>query len=373
MFSILFYNEATAGILPNFNCLLFDFILMNIIFIVSYVDLKSSNIKLLPWILVIFYCLFAFQNSDYFTYLDMFGSFTLDFRDPFYYFVQEASFGSYIVFRLLIWGNALLLVFCTAKRFHIRKNVFIFVFSILFLLTFSYARASLAMAFYFFGLSFLLVPLKNRIVTYFTAIVLFMLSYFAHRSLLPIVLLTPLAFIPFNKKNVLILLALIPIGALVVGRVMKGLLNGSTDFFIMPENFVEAGSKYATLENKNYSRSNIAYRIFSLSRFYIVYFFVVWKIYFSKTRKKVDVSIKRTLVVTTFVIVIATSFFATSAQGATFHLGYRYLYVSGISLALVLSYCYCKKICSKIEFLTVLFVPFVNYEFLLLGLMYSRW
>lgn len=347
--------------------ILFDFILMNVIYILSYRRMGDKYVALLPWLLVVLFCLFSFFGSDYFSYKAMFGFITLDFRDPLYYFIQELSCGSYLFFRLLIWGNALLLVYFTSLRLHVRKNVMIFVFSILFLQTFSYARASLAMSLYFFGLTFLFVPLKNRVLSISIAIFFLIFSFFAHRSMLPLIVLAPLTLVRINKKRFLLLLLFVPLFAWLLKFVMQAVLNDLLESSFVPENFTAAGNQIAGFENKNHSVRQLFIVWFKYLGFYIAYMVTMWKMIFHKKGVKVDVPIKRCMNAATIIMLIATSFFLTSANGATFAVAYRYLFMSGIPVSLGLASLYRKKLCTKKELLIVLCVPFAYSELILLA------
>ena len=182
----------------------FNFLIMNIIFLlVSRYKFHSQEKKGL-WFALLLFCLYAFWDTDYFSFARVFYEGLEDFRDPIYQYIAKISFGSYIVFRFWIWGGAILLVRDTAKRFKLNENNFCFVFTVFFLLTFSYARVSLGMALYFWGLSFLLIKDRAFFYRFLKVVVSFIFAYWVHRSMLVIILLTPLAFIKLTKKKIVL-------------------------------------------------------------------------------------------------------------------------------------------------------------------------
>ena len=201
---------------------IFNFVLMNVIFLLGFLFRKNRQTFFFTWLLILIFCLFAYWDTDYFTFRGIFYTSLADFRDPFYYYLGLISFNSYTVFRFYIWGLALLLLFKTSQHLKINRNTLAFVFPIFFLLLFSYARASLGMAMYFYGLSFLLVPKKNKtIISYIWGILFICFSYFGHRSMLLPIALTPLIFFNFNKYVISVLLVI----GFIIGRSAETLLS----------------------------------------------------------------------------------------------------------------------------------------------------
>lgn len=90
---------------------------------------------------------------------------------------------NYLLFRTIVWGGAFALFCLTAKR----MNVPVYYAAVLLLAThsviFCYARATAAMAVYFFGLSFLCSPLKGKTwLSYIIGVFIIILSTEFHRS-----------------------------------------------------------------------------------------------------------------------------------------------------------------------------------------------
>ena len=77
---------------------------------------------------------------------------------------------------------------------------------------FAYARATAAMAVYFYGISFLCKPLNHKkIVGYFWGLFLIILSCEFHNSALVMVIMTPLIFLPIKRWMIICLVISLPL------------------------------------------------------------------------------------------------------------------------------------------------------------------
>lgn len=112
----------------------FSFILMNGIFLLVYLLRNSSYPRRISWFAFLLFCLYAFWDTDYFSFANTFYRGLDNFRDPIYKYILLFSFGSYIVFRLWIWGIGLLLVYFTTKRYELDENIMCYVFTLFFML-----------------------------------------------------------------------------------------------------------------------------------------------------------------------------------------------------------------------------------------------
>lgn len=335
---------------------IFNFVLMNVIFLLGFLFRKNRQTFFFTWLLILIFCLFAYWDTDYFTFRGIFYTSLADFRDPFYYYWGLISFNSYTVFRFYIWGLALLLLFKTSQHLKINRNTLAFVFPIFFLLLFSYARASLGMAMYFYGLSFLLVPKKNKtIISYIWGILFICFSYFGHRSMLLPIALTPLIFFKFNKY---VISALLVIG-FIIGRSAETLLSmasleglpiESSVFKAASEGFEAYAAKDTVVEyNWKYTLTQNLKNI-GLS---ISFVYLIWKCYIPQNKINIANWCLRLLNVCTGIFVIAISILLVDGLGAGI-IGYRFLYMLGIPFSLIIAYLYSKEFCKPFTLFLVL-------------------
>ena len=321
------------------------FVLVYWIFLIFLSYRIKDNIITNKWVWFLFYifCLYAFWCTDYFTYKYKFkaGYFDLDYKDPVYAYIQQYSYGSYILFRTLIWGSALFLYYKTIKRFDININFVAYVFCVFFLLTFSYARASLAMASYFYGISHLLINKNEKTIYRITLGESFIIiSYFFHRSLLPLILLAPVCFVKFNKKLIFLSIVLFPIVSVLTNQFLADLLSDTIDFGASVSGFTDAATAYASYSNKAKNWKYMLTSFLDQSKFFIVYVYVLWIFVKNKSRETIDSNsaFSRLLTLTSIIIYIAFAFLTTSGNGATEVIGYRYLFMSGIPLTILIGY-----------------------------------
>lgn len=331
--TLLNQEEATWG------QYLINFILMNIIFLMAYINRKKSYPVQATWIATLIFCLVAYWDTDFFTFRNTFYTSLNDFRDVLYTYLGNISFNSYTIFRLIIWGTALHLFKKTVDRFEISRNIAIYIFTIFFLLTFSYARVSLGMAMFFYGLSFIIKPNRdNRFWSIVFGLTLMGCSYFGHRSLLAIIMLTPLAFVKLNKK---VFFAIVVVGVLtsdLAANLLSDLVTGTVQLSNELGVVGEAAEQYANIEivlEYNWKFALMRYlRFFS---FYIAIAYVVWKIAFSADSRLISNEIKRLATISFGILVFAISFLVLPSWGAD-TIGYRYLFMLGIPICIILSY-----------------------------------
>lgn len=346
----------------------FNFIIMNIIFILVSRNKYDLLEKKSLWFVILFFCLYAFWDTDYFSFAAIFYEGLENFRDPIYYYISKISFGSYIIFRLWIWGVAILLLRDIARRFGLNQNNFCYIFAVFFLLTFSYARVSLGMALYFWGLSFLLIKDKRwfgRIIRIFAS---FVLAYLSHRSMLVVILLTPWAFVKLTKRKVMLFAILSPFVVIgvqaILGNIIAGkLLSGESEF-------AQSASDYA--QSAIEISFNWKWRLITILRywsFYIALGYILYVLYFKNKYEYCSSAVQSLLTLTLFIVIIAATILVVAGNRmlGLWLVGYRYLYMAGIPLCIIISYLYQNRVFSEKEVKFMLLFPFLYAELFLLG------
>lgn len=320
-------------------------ILMNLLFFVSFIYRKSRRFNLMPWILFLSLCVFSFWNRDYFGLREEFLDPTKKgFRDFLYPYLVDFSFDSYSVFRFYIWGAAILAYYEVSKRFKINSNIAIYTLSIFFVLTFSYARASLGMAMFFWGFSYLIIDDQKLPVRLSKAVVLYGFAFMAHRSMAILIAISPVAMLlSLNKRNMMILVALLPVLGVVISKVLDYSSAGGDFGGEGMESFSKSAKSYSTL--KNVVEMNWKFALVSNLRTYTIYAAAVLiAYYFLKKRinRLIPQEMKK-LSIQAILIVFIAAIIAVVALDNQFGLNvvsYRILYMAGIPLSLLLAYSY---------------------------------
>ena len=306
----------------------------------SLLFIKKKGTIFLTWLLIVAFCVFSYFAGDWFNYKVLLPYITSDYKDPIYYYFAVFVKRDYLLFRLLIWGIATFLVYLTSWKLNLRKNITAFIFIWTFLPTFCYARASLAMASYFCGLSFIVSKSKySKIIELIIGISLIFLSFLFHRSFLPVIVVTPLVFVKINRKIVILLVLLFPyilkLLNLVLNMMMDELVIEGEEF----ESFSITAQSYAKQSQRTFNWKYMLVSNLKYIGFYIVFIYLLWKTKISKHKIELPIYIDRLFSIEIIIIVVSTAFFYLSiASGISDVLSYRYLFISGIPSVLILTH-----------------------------------
>lgn len=158
---------------------------------------------------VLLFAVFAFCTGDYYNAISHIEYLVtkndineINHFELVYQYLAVYLHGNYILWRLCVWGGACTLIVISAKRLGVNASFTIFYMITAFAIQYAYARSTLAQSIYFFGLTFLICPLKiGNIWSYIMGVAIILLSPFFHRSMWILVLFTPVIFMPNMVKN----------------------------------------------------------------------------------------------------------------------------------------------------------------------------
>ena len=124
-----------------------------------------------------------------------------------YYLLTNLINGNYLLFRIVVWGGGLYFLMRLFKESHLNPYQCLYFLFCIYITSFSYTRAGAAHAVFFCGLVTLFQNKEYRKVSsLIIGMVFIVASVFLHRSMLPLVLLTPLVFIPLNQRTFMLIL-----------------------------------------------------------------------------------------------------------------------------------------------------------------------
>lgn len=134
------------------------------------------------------YCIFAFVDTDWFHYQELFvnlnsyKNFHTHIEDL-YIFLMKDVCSNYLIFRILVWGSALVIFHFTFKLLDIKTTYAYFLLGTCFPVTFAYARVSLAIAMQLLGMVIVSkCKEKHQILPFFLGATLILASFFFHKS-----------------------------------------------------------------------------------------------------------------------------------------------------------------------------------------------
>ena len=307
----------------------------------------SSLIVLFFAAYAVFYCV----NPDYFRYREwIYGrDFSYWEKEKIYVYIilfcRMLPFDyPFEVFRLIIWGGGLLLVFLTAKQYCSLLMpgltvLFLFVF---YSSTFCYARASLAMAVFFVGVSVHLWGEKRLVKM--LGIGLAISAYFFHHELIMGIATLPCILMPFEKKSTLFF-SLVLLVIIIIG------INYINSNLELMESIFGADELADKMEELNEQEQG-AFRMSTFVKYVNFFYpFYLITIIFYRYKKLPDaiVGIYRI----TFALLMATvAFFVVSGSRSTYT--YRVMYITIIPMSILISYCYNQGLFKKYQFAILL-------------------
>lgn len=294
----------------------------------------SNKLDITLFFLVFVYILLSFINGDYWHYREFVIN-NDEFWKPseeIYEVIANAVGRHYLLFRCVVWGLALFVFLKIVKKYNLNSNSTLYYIFTVYIIIFSYARATLAMAIFFCGFSFLFNTntRKNRNVLIGLAIMLS--SYFFHHSMLALIVLSLFCFLPANKYIYVTLFCLLPIIASLIGTIFQNFIGFGIDSMELVYRKLEGYSEYEALEK---SLLETIRSIWLYSLFYIPFFISSWILLF-KRPKEIPSYIYKLYSITYAIMLFATSLLFLGFDNNIMF--YRFLYMSMIPLTILMCY-----------------------------------
>lgn len=326
----------------------------------------SSIKKYFFFFLVCFILIIAPLNrGDFYHYCEYVQNYSpgsLFYMEEIYQDIVEFVDCNYLLFRIIVWGSATLLYLLTLKRLDINYHIGFFVLFSIYVNIFDYARASLGMAIYFFGLSYLIKPFDSKYSSYILGGIVIALSTIFHRSIVFLVAMTIMVFIPLNKKTVALTLFAFPLIAYFINYIFGSVL--SLDFFSGEDGIAERAELYTLRESNAFNLLGLFREVWHYSLFYVPCLICVKTIlsdYYESCPKELRLLAK----VIVFSVFFASCLFFLDLNNKVMF--YRTLYMTHIGLSLLLAGLFQYGLISRdtMKFLLLFCISdIVAYEFL---------
>ena len=319
-----------------------------VVFFKRYVSNASfPRTKLNHWLAVFALLLIitACIDTDWFHYREIvygydFSIGASNYGEPIYRYIIDWVGQNYFLFRFIVWGFAFLLTCIAFRRFEVNINLAIFFLIAVFLVKFNYARATLGMASFYVGLSYLIKPRKGRLVLSLICVGLFFWgAYEFHHSMLILVLLAPLVvFLPMDKPFFLIIV-------LLVLPFVASILN---DSFLLVD---QLDNEYISYKfNRNLEREGVRANLYGIIQSTINYCvfaipIVIDSSIIIKNHRSISSPMIKLYRYTISVVFLAISFLFMGLESRLFV--YRILFMSIIPLTILTVYLYEKRLMSR--------------------------
>ena len=314
------------------------------------------------WIGCLLFCLYNKTEGDYFHYQEYLEEINSSkFKAPIfeapYMFLASIVGNNYFLFRLLIWGGALLVFRRILKIVGLENSMTVSIFILFTLIAFAYGRVAFALSVFYLGFVCYYLGMQYcNSLKLFAGILLIAISFFFHKSaFFLIVLYLSLLLFRLSKLRMILLVLAIPIGVYAVNISLGEILTVQSSL-----SQVNRGIYYLS----NAKESLGPAMLISISLNYIpmvLLMCVMARVYFSKT-SAIPIYIKKMYEISFLLILFSLILLFVDSGG-------RYLFVrikemSYIPFCIILSYYLVHfRISKKIGFISfsVIFIYVIYY------------
>lgn len=347
------FYTCSALVVMYFGCLIRNYqtaLNENSVFL-----LVSQRIKIAQ-ILIIGLCLVCFcLDGDFFRLMEVIQNY--DFTVGSYNY-GEAVYGSiallvnrsYLLFRVVVWGGAFLLLCLTANRYGIdvyKTSAYLYATMPV---TFCYARVTLCMSIVFCGLSYFCKPVKNKWLGYFFGMLLMWISTYFHNTSYIMIVMSLAIFAPVNKKTLFLFVILAPIIVRYTQSVFLDLVSVSD----MLENEGLADRLNRSVETSDtslidFSTPGVAFqRILQYISFYIPIFIVSLVCLKKESVFTIEKGIQRLFKVMFSLFLLSFVFLMFEQASKTLY--YRTLFMTMIPLVIIIQYLHSNMLISSKQY-----------------------
>lgn len=336
------FNESSALLV------FIDIVFYVIIFICLKRTLKypysvTKNQRTVAMVFILLFCLLSFWGSDWFHYFEIFPELKSGYNTHVekVYLTIGAISPNYIIFRFFIWGSGLALLGKTFSKLEVSKDLCWFIFATSYLIWYSYARASLAMAIAFCGFA-LVVGKDKRRYSVLLGFVLILCSFFFHKSsafAIGCIVLTLIAQ-RYPKLTYALLILLFPILVIYINSSLSEFMMMSFDADSGDMNaYMESGQRYFDGSQGGGAGMGEKLRnMFERVPYYCTTALSLFAIF--RNRINPPSSIKPFMVLQVIIVLMSSAFLFTSADFTTGTIYARFLRFAFIPTAIVLAYLY---------------------------------
>ena len=299
------------------------------------------------WLLVFVFFMFSFFNDDWFSYFNHVSSAQYDIgslssltgheaMERIYIIIAFALDGDYLLWRVVVFGMVLVLLYCTGRRLELKSTSYLYALALIATPVLCYARASLAMAIGFWGLSFLIRPMPmGKTPSFLLGSFLLIISAFFHKSALVLPLIIYLAYtFKLSKLKILILFLFFIVFFVLLNStdLINRFLSGEDVQYFINQRIAD---KYLTSEKhlSGWGKSFIAFM-----RWTAVYFYTILALSIL-INKKLKSKYILPYVNAVVIIVLFASVFLFVNKANTYTLYYRYLNFAIIPISIVVAHC----------------------------------
>ena len=297
--------------------------------------------------------------------------------EVFYQYLIHFINGDYFLFRLVVWGSSLLLVVFAARQFKVDIYHTLFVLFVGFIMTFSYARATLAMAVFSVGAVTISIAsernIKKQILPTILGLIIIACSIYFHRSMFPIFIVSVCwAFMPWKRQITKYSMWLFPIFVAICTMVLDSVFK---ELFVFANavddetGMLDKAELYAEQESVVHNLNGYLRLFLHYATFYLPLVLISNVFRSDVIVKNVEKRIIWLYQIIYLIYVIATSIAFLDFDSSVFF--YRFLYVSFIPMSILITSMKDSGLLMKKHYLWIVTVFIISNLFQLFAAVYS--
>lgn len=312
----------------------------------------NQSYRLTCYIFILLFILTHLMQGDFFHLMRIVQDYDFtpgayNYGEKVYGWITRLVNRNYLLFRFFVWGLAYLLFYLTSKRFGISPIYTIAVLFATHVITFSYARVSLAMALFFYGASFLCKPAKNHFLGYLLGVLLILTSRYFHNSAVIMIVMISMLIVPLKKWSFILAFLLIAVFSYILRDYFSIYASTLDDSIISAKIYAYSDQKV---------EGGLASQILNLleySSFLLPFFICILHAFKKNNIQRMPISILRLMKITFGLVLVAFVFLMFGPGYRTFF--YRILFMTMIPLAIMVPILYNKGIISYSNYMICLF------------------
>ena len=326
----------------GFNVAIYAIMLMLLWPYYNQYEYKTNNNAYIAIVLFSLFCMFSFWGTDYFHYMARFRWLSKGYIDrsieEVYTDIAIRS-STYTIFRMIIWGGAIVFCIFIAKNLRISLGLFFLILIGGFITKFSYGRVTLAMSLIFMGVSLIVRENNSKFIYKVIGLVCLFLSFYFHKSAPFGIIMAFLSLFLANimtRKFMNIFLIVYPFLLIILNIIVIHILsiNQGVDNAIN----INAAQSYLTAKNgTSLGIGAILGNILTWGGYYLTAFVYLKSIY-SYQYNEMTVPMK-VFGTAAFLIVSTATLFAFDLGANTYVYFYRFLFFAMIPCTVFLCYC----------------------------------
>ena len=333
---------------------------------------------------ILLFSLTSFVDADFFHYYETMSEYKNQLfvdqergLEVVYQYLIGFINGNYFLFRLIVWGSSLLLVVFAANKLRVDVCQTLFLLFIGFILTFSYARASLAMAVFSVGVVIICNALqgtiKKRIFSVIFGLAIIAGSIYFHRSMIPMFVVSICwVLMPWKRKIAGHSLWLFPIFVALCAIVMDNVFK---ELFVFANAFedemgvLDKAELYAEQESVVHNINGYIRLFLHYSSFYVP-FVLISNVFRNKEKlQSVDSRIIWLYQIVFLIYVMSSSILFLDFDSRVFF--YRFLYVAFIPMSILIASVKNSGLLSRRQYLWIVAIFIISNLFQLFASVYS--